>query len=105
MVATDGLEPQCTMPAGLSSLRIPFRHVALVPSEGLQPPSARRRGLNSMCLAVSPTRQMAGYSGVEPLQGDRQSPVLTDIRMLHTRHAARSREFEPHAERATRFIS
>lgn len=25
--------------------------------------------------------KMAGYSGVEPLRGDRQSPVLTDIRI------------------------
>ena len=27
--------------------------------------------------------KLAGYSGVEPLQGDRQSPVLTDIRIPH----------------------
>lgn len=37
LVATEGFEPPRTRPLGLSQLRLPFRHVAVVLVEGLEP--------------------------------------------------------------------
>ena len=50
-------------------------------SRGVLPIELYTRKVDTLIIFAVYVFKMAGYSGVEPLRGDRQSPVLTDIRI------------------------